>query len=105
VPGDPIRVAKDGLIMHIIVVLVTGLIVGAIARAIVPGTEPGGWLVSLILGVGGSILGGMIGKALGMYHAGQGAGIIMSLIGAIVLVAIYHAIMARRGPPHGHHPV
>jgi uncharacterized membrane protein YeaQ/YmgE (transglycosylase-associated protein family) len=88
--------------MHILVMLVTGLIVGALARFIVPGREPGGWVVSMILGVGGSFLGGLVGRAVGLYRTGEGPGIIVSLLGAIVLVAIYHSVSRRRLARH--HP-
>ncbi|HZU81616.1 MAG TPA: GlsB/YeaQ/YmgE family stress response membrane protein [Polyangiaceae bacterium] len=82
--------------MHIIAFLLFGLIVGALARLIVPGREPGGWVVSLLLGIGGAFLGGFIGRVFGLYREGQPAGFIMSLIGAIILVAIYHATVVRR---------
>ena len=83
--------------MSIILFLVFGLIVGALARLIVPGKENGGWGLSMILGVVGSFLGGMLGRVLGLYREGEmTGGFIMSLIGAIILVAGYHAL-ARRG--------
>jgi uncharacterized membrane protein YeaQ/YmgE (transglycosylase-associated protein family) len=66
-------------------------------RARSPHREPGGWIVSLVLGVAGAFLGGFIGRALGMYDADvTTGGFLMSLVGAIVLVAIYHAIVGRR---------
>jgi uncharacterized membrane protein YeaQ/YmgE (transglycosylase-associated protein family) len=83
--------------MHLILFLLFGLIVGALARLIVPGKEPGGWLISMLIGVCGALLGGLVGRAVGLYHAGQSAGFIVSLLGAIVLVAAYHAIATRRG--------
>ena len=82
--------------MHILIVLLVGLIVGALARFIVPGTEPGGWIVSMILGVIGSMLGTGVGRGLGMYRHGETAGFFMSLVGALVVVAIYPAISTRR---------
>jgi uncharacterized membrane protein YeaQ/YmgE (transglycosylase-associated protein family) len=82
--------------MSIIVVLIMGLIVGALARLVVPGKEPGGWLVSLALGVGGALLGTFVGRAMGMYHEGESSGFIMSLLGAVVLTAGYAAISRRR---------
>jgi uncharacterized membrane protein YeaQ/YmgE (transglycosylase-associated protein family) len=85
--------------MHIILFLIFGLVVGVLARLIVPGHEPGGWIISLVLGVAGSFLGAFIGRALGMYDATtRTGGFFMSLVGAIVLVAIYHAIAARSRP-------
>jgi len=81
--------------MHLILFLVFGLVVGAVARWIMPGREPGGWVVSMLIGVAGSFLGGFLGNLVGLYREGEPAGFIMSVIGAIVLVAIYHAIMGR----------
>jgi uncharacterized membrane protein YeaQ/YmgE (transglycosylase-associated protein family) len=82
--------------MHFLLFLLFGLVVGALARLIVPGKEPGGWIVSMALGVAGAFAGGLLGRALGMYREGEPAGFIMSLIGAIVLVAAYQAITRRR---------
>jgi uncharacterized membrane protein YeaQ/YmgE (transglycosylase-associated protein family) len=82
--------------MSIILFLVFGLIVGALARLIVPGKEPGGWVVSMVLGVVGSFLGGFLGRALSIYREGEPAGFVMSLLGAIIVVAAYHAITRGR---------
>jgi uncharacterized membrane protein YeaQ/YmgE (transglycosylase-associated protein family) len=85
--------------VSIILFLVFGLVVGALARFIVPGREPGGWVVSLLLGVGGSLFGALIGRAVGIYGEGQTTGgFFMSLLGAILLVAGYHALTSRRAP-------
>jgi uncharacterized membrane protein YeaQ/YmgE (transglycosylase-associated protein family) len=83
--------------MHFIMFLVFGLIIGALARLIVPGHEPGGWVVSMIIGVVGAFLGGFVGRALGAYPSYQSTGgWVASLIGAIVVAAIYHAAVAYR---------
>ena len=82
--------------MSVLLFLLFGLIVGAIARFIVPGREPGGWVISMILGVMGSFLGGFIGRSLGWYRDGEPAGFVMSLLGAVILVAIYHLLTRRR---------
>ena len=82
--------------MHLILFLIFGLIVGALARLIVPGRERGGWVISMLIGVVDSFLGGMVGRALGFYQAGESAGFLMSLLGAVVLVAGYHAIARKR---------
>jgi uncharacterized membrane protein YeaQ/YmgE (transglycosylase-associated protein family) len=82
--------------MHVIAFLLFGLIIGALARLIVPGKEPGGWIVSMLLGIGGSFLGAFLGRLFGFYRQGQSAGFVMSLIGAIILVALYHAFATRR---------
>lgn len=82
--------------MSLLWAAIVGLIVGALAKAIMPGRDPGGIIVTMIIGIVGSLLGGWIGRALGMYDAGQGAGFLMSLVGAILLLAIYRAIVGRR---------
>lgn len=82
--------------MSVIMFLVMGLIVGAIARFIVPGKERGGLGISMIIGVAGALLGGLVGRAVGLYREGESAGFIVSLIGAVVLVAGYHAVSRRR---------
>jgi uncharacterized membrane protein YeaQ/YmgE (transglycosylase-associated protein family) len=82
--------------MHLILFLIFGLIVGAIARFLVPGKESGGWFLSMILGVAGSFAGTFLGRMLGFYREGQPAGFLMSILGAIVLVVLYHALAGRR---------
>jgi uncharacterized membrane protein YeaQ/YmgE (transglycosylase-associated protein family) len=82
--------------MHIIVFLLFGLVVGVVARFIVPGREPGGWVISMLIGIGGAMLGGFLGRLVGLYGPGQPAGFVMSLIGAVVLVVLYHAFTMRR---------
>ncbi|MGZ3449690.1 MAG: GlsB/YeaQ/YmgE family stress response membrane protein [Polyangiales bacterium] len=83
--------------MSIILFLLFGLIVGAIARFIVPGSERGGWVISMILGVAGSLLGALVGRAIGVYDENQTTGgFFMSLLGAVILVGGYHAIARRR---------
>jgi uncharacterized membrane protein YeaQ/YmgE (transglycosylase-associated protein family) len=82
--------------MHFLLFLLFGLVVGALARLIVPGKAPGGWIVSMALGVAGAFAGGLLGRVLGFYREGEPAGFIMSLLGAIVLVVGYQAITRRR---------
>ena len=82
--------------MHLILFLVFGLIVGALARFLVPGKEPGGWVVSMIIGVAGSFLGGFLGRAVNLYREGEPAGFVMSLLGAILLTVGYHLVVRRR---------
>jgi uncharacterized membrane protein YeaQ/YmgE (transglycosylase-associated protein family) len=81
--------------MSLLWAAIVGLIVGALAKAIMPGRDPGGIIVTMIIGIVGSLLGGWVGRALGFYDAGEGAGFLMSLIGAILLLAIYRAIAGR----------
>jgi len=81
---------------HLLWVVVIGLIVGVIAKLLMPGRDPGGFIITILLGIAGSFVGTFIGRALGMYSQGESAGFIMSLIGAIVLLGIYHLIRRRR---------
>lgn len=76
--------------------IIFGLIVGALAKLVMPGRDPGGIIVTMLLGVAGALVGGWVGQALGWYGPGQGAGFLMSLIGAIVILWIYRMIVARR---------
>ena len=74
--------------MGLLGTLVVGLIVGALARFVMPGEQKMGWILTILLGIGGSLLAGFVGQALGWYHAGQGAGWIASVIGALVLLFV-----------------
>ena len=74
--------------MGIIGTIVVGLIVGAIARFVMPGEQKMGWILTCLLGIGGSLAAGFIGQALGWYQAGQGAGWIASVVGAVVLLFV-----------------
>ena len=73
-----------------------GLIVGAIAKLVMPGRDPGGIIVTMLIGIVGALLGGWIGQAAGWYGPQQGAGFLMSLLGAIILLWIYRLVVARR---------
>ena len=75
--------------MSLIGTLFIGLIVGFIARAIKPGDDKLGWIMTAILGVAGSFLADYAGKALGFYQAGQVAGFVASVVGAVVLLFVY----------------
>ncbi len=82
--------------MHLLWMIIVGLIVGALAKLIMPGHDPGGIVVTMLLGIGGSILAGFLGRAVGWYGAGQPTGFIASVIGAIIILAIYRIIIGRR---------
>ena len=83
--------------MHVILFILFGLVVGVIAKLLMPGRDPGGFFVTILLGIAGSFIGGVIGRALGLYKPGQRAGgWILSIIGAIVILAIYRLIVKRR---------
>ena len=76
--------------------IVFGLIVGAIAKLLMPGRDPGGFVVTILLGIAGAVLGGWMGRVLGLYGEGEGAGFIMALIGSVLLLALYRVMMRRK---------
>ena len=73
-----------------------GLIVGAVAKLIMPGNDPGGIVVTMLLGIVGAVVGGWLGRAMGFYGPNDPAGLLMSLIGAVALLAVYRAMAGRR---------
>jgi uncharacterized membrane protein YeaQ/YmgE (transglycosylase-associated protein family) len=81
--------------MHYLWVAIIGLVVGALAKLIMPGKDPGGIIITMLLGIAGSFLATFLGRTMGMYQEGQAAGFIMSLIGAIVLLLIYRLFKSR----------
>jgi uncharacterized membrane protein YeaQ/YmgE (transglycosylase-associated protein family) len=74
-----------------------GLVVGALAKLILPGKDPSPWWVTMLLGIGGAVVANLLGKMVGLYKEGQGAGFIASLLGAVLLVWIYRMVAARKG--------
>jgi uncharacterized membrane protein YeaQ/YmgE (transglycosylase-associated protein family) len=76
--------------------IIFGLIVGLIAKLLHPGKDPGGFIVTILLGICGALLGGFIGRALGLYGPGEGAGLIVSTLGAIVLLVVYRMATRNR---------
>lgn len=83
--------------MHILWMLIIGLVIGALAKLIMPGKDPGGIIITMLLGIAGSLIAGAIARAAGWYAPGEPAGFIASVIGAVVLLAIYRLIVHRRG--------
>ena len=73
-----------------------GLVVGIIAKLLMPGRDPGGIVVTIALGIVGALLGGYVGRMMGLYQEGEGAGFIMATIGAILLLVLYRALVRRR---------
>jgi uncharacterized membrane protein YeaQ/YmgE (transglycosylase-associated protein family) len=76
--------------MSIIWAIIVGFIVGVIAKLLTPGKDPKGFIITTLLGIGGSFVGKFIGQGLGMYRPDQPAGFFMSVIGAIIILLIYH---------------
>jgi uncharacterized membrane protein YeaQ/YmgE (transglycosylase-associated protein family) len=76
--------------------IVFGLIVGIIAKFLMPGRDPGGFVITAIIGIVGALLGGYLGRAVGWYREGEPAGFIVAVLGAILLLALYRAMVGRR---------
>lgn len=82
--------------MGLIWTAIVGLIVGALAKAIMPGRDPGGILITMLIGIAGALLAGFLGRMVGWYEPGEGAGIIASIIGALLLLWIYRKMQTSR---------
>lgn len=76
--------------------IIFGLIVGVVAKLLMPGRDPGGFIVTILLGIAGALVGGFVGRAAGWYGATDPAGFLMSLFGAVVLLLLYRMIVGRR---------
>jgi uncharacterized membrane protein YeaQ/YmgE (transglycosylase-associated protein family) len=75
--------------MGLIWMALIGLIAGALAKWIMPGKDPGGWVVTMVVGIAGAIIAGFLGRLVGWYEPGEGAGLIASVLGAILVLWIY----------------
>jgi uncharacterized membrane protein YeaQ/YmgE (transglycosylase-associated protein family) len=82
--------------LHLLWTALIGLIVGAIAKFIIPGKDPGGIWITMLIGIVGSFIGTWIGRMVGHYEPDQSAGFLMSLVGALILLGIYHLIRRAR---------
>jgi uncharacterized membrane protein YeaQ/YmgE (transglycosylase-associated protein family) len=82
--------------MGIIVWILFGLVVGIIAKLLMPGRDPGGFIITILIGIAGAVLGGFIGRAVGWYGPNQSAGWIVSILGAVVLLFLYRLIARPR---------
>jgi len=82
--------------MSIIALIISGLIIGVIAKLLMPGRDPGGFIITILLGIAGMFLGSFIGRAVGFYKPGEPAGWIVSILGALILLALYHLMFGRR---------
>jgi uncharacterized membrane protein YeaQ/YmgE (transglycosylase-associated protein family) len=82
--------------MGIIGTIIIGLIVGAIAKLLMPGRDPGGFIVTILIGIAGAFVATYLGQAIGWYRVGEGAGFIASVLGAIILLLLYRMVVGRR---------
>lgn len=78
--------------MHWLWIVLIGLVIGAVAKLIMPGKDPGGFIVTILLGIAGSVIATWLGRSVGWYGEGQSAGFIMSVVGAVLLLGIYRLL-------------
>jgi uncharacterized membrane protein YeaQ/YmgE (transglycosylase-associated protein family) len=82
--------------MSIIWTIIIGLLAGIVAKFLMPGRDPGGFIITILLGIAGAFVATFLGQALGWYQAGEGAGFIGAVVGAIIILIIYRMIAGRR---------
>jgi uncharacterized membrane protein YeaQ/YmgE (transglycosylase-associated protein family) len=85
--------------MSIIVTLIIGLVVGVVAKLLMPGRDPGGFIITALLGIVGAFVASYLGQAIGWYHDGEPAGFVGAVIGAMIVLFIYRLVTHRH---HGH---
>jgi uncharacterized membrane protein YeaQ/YmgE (transglycosylase-associated protein family) len=81
--------------MGVIGWIVFGLIVGAVAKLLMPGRDPGGFIITILLGIAGALLGGFLGRSVGWYGPNDTAGFFMALAGSIILLLLYRLLLRR----------
>lgn len=82
--------------MHILITLIVGLVVGALAKLVMPGKDPGGIIVTMLLGVAGAFVAGALGHSLGWYAIGEGPGLLASVLGSVILLGVYRLVARPR---------
>ena len=81
---------------HLLWTIIIGFVIGAIAKLLMPGKDPGGWIITILLGIAGSFVASYLGRMLGWYQEGQSAGFIMSILGAVLLLFIYRLLTGKK---------
>jgi len=81
--------------VHILGTILIGLLAGIVAKLLMPGRDPGGFIITTLLGIAGAFVATYLGQAIGWYRADEGAGFIGAVVGAVILLAIYHAVVRR----------
>lgn len=81
--------------MSIIVTILIGLFAGIIAKLLMPGRDPGGFIITILLGIAGSFVATWLGQAIGWYEAGEGAGFIGAVVGAVIILFAYRLVAKR----------
>jgi uncharacterized membrane protein YeaQ/YmgE (transglycosylase-associated protein family) len=82
--------------VHVLSWILFGIVVGIVAKLLTPGRDPGGFILTTLLGIAGAVLGGFVGRALGFYGPNQAAGFLMSVLGAIILLLLYRFVSRPR---------
>ena len=82
--------------MSVIGWILFGLAVGVVGKLLMPGRDPGGFILTILLGIGGALVGGFLGQSLGFYQQGEPAGFIMAVVGSIILLLIYRMLIGKR---------
>ncbi len=82
--------------LHLLWIVIIGFVAGAVAKLIMPGKDPGGFLVTIVLGIVGALLATFLGRLIGWYKPGEGAGFIAAVIGSIILLVIYRLIKKKQ---------
>ena len=82
--------------MSIIGWILFGLVVGIVGKLLMPGRDPGGFIITIVLGIAGALIGGFVGQSLGFYREGEPAGFIMAVLGSIILLFLYRMFAGRR---------
>lgn len=88
--------------MDLLWMLLIGLLVGVIAKFLMPGNDPGGFIITMLLGVAGALIAGFAGRSLGWYNEGEPAGFIASVVGAMILLLVYRMFASRSRAAHRH---
>lgn len=95
--SEPCNISEpEDEVMGILSWILFGLVIGIIAKLLMPGRDPGGFIVTILLGIAGALLGGFVGRAMGFYDQNESAGWIMSILGAVILLALYRMMVSRR---------
>jgi uncharacterized membrane protein YeaQ/YmgE (transglycosylase-associated protein family) len=88
---------ESDIVLHLLGVIIIGAIVGLIAKFLVPGRDPGGFIVTPLIGIGGALVATYLGQFLHIYDPGQNAGFIASVVGAVIILLVYRFIRQRSG--------
>lgn len=82
--------------MNILWMIIIGFIAGVVAKLLMPGRDPGGFIITTLLGIGGAMVAGFLGRFLGIYGEGEAAGFVASVIGAIIILAVYRMLKKKQ---------